>query len=47
MTYDGEYSRGERNGPGILRNENGTVVFDGLWKEGKKVLSTEGTAKGN
>jgi hypothetical protein len=38
IQFEGEYINGERNGHGILRNKDGEVVYDGLWKNGSKVL---------
>ena len=35
--FDGEYRSGERDGFGILYSKDGKVLFQGMWKEGKRV----------
>ena len=36
MSYEGEYSNGERNGKGKEYNEYGELIFEGEYLNGKK-----------
>ena len=38
--YVGNYSMGERDGYGVLRGADNTIIFDGYWKNGKKLQSS-------
>lgn len=40
--FEGDYFRGERNGHGVLTAADGKVLYNGMWKDGKKVSSSEG-----
>ena len=36
--FEGTYLEGERSGPGVLKSAASDVLFDGEWRNGKKVV---------
>ncbi len=37
MTYEGEWAEGARNGQGTAYRPDGSVLFEGTWKNGYSV----------